>query len=120
MKAGFIKIASYLNDNVQDEAQEGGKVFYITKLLDDCVCGFTDDDSKIKEYKHNLSFKNMLTVLAAQNFIKLAQIAEELGISRQLLNYKINGDKFNRKELCKIKELLHLSDKTFQKLLEAK
>lgn len=118
MTVGYIQTASILKGIASESNLNCSDILYITKIEKNRVYGYSDANSEIKAYKFNLSFKTVLTILLAQNFIKQAQLADELGISRQLLRYKINEDKFTRQELGKMKELLHLSSEDFEMLMK--
>ena len=96
-----------------------GKPFYLTSIYGNKINGYTDDLSEIMSYDSGLSFKTLLECLILQNKLKKIDVANMLGLSRQLFNFKLNQDKFTRLELVRLKEILQLSDDSFLLLVKA-
>ena len=107
----------FLQDNTVNEKE--GKPFYLTNIYENKINGYTDVSSDIMSYDSGLSFKTLLECFILQNNLKKTEVATELGLSRQLFNFKLNQDKFSRLELLKLKEVLNLSDDSFLLLVKA-
>lgn len=115
MSEYLIKL--FLQDNTVNETE--GEPFYLTSIYGNKINGYTDDLSEIMSYDSGLSFKTLLECLMLQNKLKKIDVATELGLSRQLFNFKLNQDKFTRLELVRLKGILNLSDESFLLLINA-
>ena len=107
----------FLQDNTVNETE--GEPFYLTCIYENKINGYTDASSDIMSYDSGLTFKTLLECFILQNKLKKIDVATELGLSRQLFNFKLNQDKFSRLELLKLKEVLNLSDDSFLLLVKA-
>ena len=107
----------FLQDNTVNETE--GEPFYLTSIYENRINGYTDVSSDIMSYDSGLSFKTLLECFILQNKLKKIDVATELGLSRQLFNFKLNQDKFSRLELVRLKEILQLSDDSFLLLIKA-
>lgn len=110
-------IKLFLQDNTVNEKQ--GEPFYLTSIYENRINGYTDASSDIMSYDSGLSFKTLLECFILQNKLKKIDLANELNLSKQLFNFKLNQDKFSRLELLKLKEVLNLSDDSFLLLVKA-
>ena len=107
----------FLQDNTVNEKQ--GEPFYLTSIYENKINGYTDVSNDIISYDSRLSFKTLLECFILQNKLKKIDLANELNLSKQLFNFKLNQDKFSRLELLKLKEVLNLSDDSFLLLVKA-
>ena len=107
----------FLQDNTVNETE--GKPFYLTSIYENKINGYTDDLKDIMSYDSGLSFKTLIECFILQNRLKKIEVANMLGLSRQLFNFKLNQDKFTRLELRRLKEILQLSDESFLLLVNA-
>ena len=108
----------FLRDNTVNETE--GEPFYLTSIYENKINGYTDASNEIMSYDSRLTFKTLLECFILQNKLKKIDVATELGLSRQLFNFKLNQDKFSRLELLKLKEVLNLSDDSFLLLVSAR
>ena len=115
MSEYLIKL--FLQDNTVNETE--GEPFYLTCIYGTKINGYTDASNEIMSYDSRLTFKTLLECFILQNKLKKIDVATELGLSRQLFNFKLNQDKFSRLELLKLKEVLNLSDDSFLLLVKA-
>ena len=107
----------FLNDNAVNEKE--GEPFYLTCIYEAKINGYTDTLHDIMSYDSRLSFKTLLECFILQNKLKKIDVATELGLSRQLFNFKLNQDKFTRLEIRRLKGILNLSDESFLLLVNA-
>jgi hypothetical protein len=107
----------FLQDNTVNETE--GEPFYLTSIYENKINGYTDDLKDIMSYDSRLTFKTLLECFILQNRLKKIEVANELELSRQLFNFKLNQDKFSRLELLKLKEVLNMSDDSFLLLVKA-
>lgn len=107
----------FLQDNTVNEKQ--GEPFYLTCIYGAKINGYTDVSNDIMSYDSELTFKTLLECFILQNGLKKIDLANELILSKQLFNFKLNQDKFSRLELLKLKEVLNLSDDSFLLLVKA-
>lgn len=107
----------FLQDNTVNETE--GEPFYLTCIYGAKINGYTDASNEIMSYDSGLTFKTLLECFILQNKLKKIDLANELNLSRQLFNFKLNSDKFSRLELLKLKEVLNLSDESFLLLVNA-
>ena len=107
----------FLQDNTVNEKE--GEPFYLTCIYGAKINGYTDALNEIMSYDSGLTFKTLLECLILQNGLKKIDLANELNLSKQLFNFKLNQDKFSRLELLKIKEVLNMSDDSFLMLVKA-
>jgi hypothetical protein len=107
----------FLQDNTVNETE--GEPFYLTSIYESKINGYTDKSSDIMSYDSRLTFKTLLECFILQNKLKKIEVANELDLSRQLFNFKLNQDKFSRLELLKLKEVLNMSDDSFLLLVKA-
>ena len=115
MSEYLIKL--FLQDNTVNETE--GEPFYLTSIYENRINGYTDVSSDIMSYDSGLSFKTLLECFILQNNLKKTEVATELGLSRQLFNFKLNQDKFTRLEIRRLKGILNLSDESFLLLVNA-
>jgi hypothetical protein len=108
----------FLQDNTVNETE--GEPFYLTSIYENKINGYTDDLKDIMSYDSRLTFKTLLECFILQNKLKKIEVANELELSRQLFNFKLNQDKFSRLELLKLKEVLNMSDDSFLLLISAR
>lgn len=107
----------FLQNNTVNETE--GEPFYLTCIYGAKINGYTDASNEIMSYDSGLTFKTLLECLILQNRLKKTDISNELNLSKQLFNFKLNQDKFSRLELLKLKEVLNLSDDSFLLLVKA-
>ena len=107
----------FLQDSTVNEKE--GEPFYLTCIYENKINGYTDASSDIMSYDSGLSFKTLLECFILQNKLKKIEIANILGLSRQLFNFKLNQDKFTRLEIRRLKGILNLSDESFLLLVNA-
>ena len=107
----------FLQDNTVNETE--GEPFYLTCIYGAKINGYTDASNDIMSYHSRLSFKTLLECFILQNRLKKIDVANELGLRRQLFNFKLNSDKFSRLELLKLKEVLNMSNDSFLLLVSA-
>ena len=110
-------IKLFLQDNTVNETE--GEPFYLTCIYETKINGYTDASNEIMSYDSGLTFKTLLECFILQNKLKKIDLANELNLSKQLFNFKLNQDKFSRLELLKLKEVLNMSDDSFLLLIKA-
>lgn len=57
-----------------------------------------------------ISFSEMLNARMKELGVKQKDLAEMLGLTRQVVKYKIDNDSFKRQELIKLKDILHMTN----------
>lgn len=57
----------------------------------------------------NLNFSEMLNARMKELGVKQKDLADLLGLKRQVVKYKITHDSFSRKELIELQEILQLN-----------
>ena len=96
-----------------------GQTVYITAIENGKIRGFTDSSSDLVDYDSVISFKSLLELFLALSEVKKTDLAKMLDISKQMIRFKIDKDKFTRKELEQIRKILQMDNESFLLLMAA-